>query len=156
MTRAYDHRRMNDRYDAWKAFWHKDQTVGVGLEIEHWEINNDLLKFRRGQKRGQIAVGVIVHANPAEVAYAYHHVLRMTEPLWACLLILFCSPDGPGLPPYDKPPPGRLTYAPLFGTPMNCASRPRRRLEHPTGCSAPRLSRQRSRPRKGDPECPRR
>lgn len=29
--------------------------VGVGVEIEKWDINNDLLKFWRSYTRGQIA-----------------------------------------------------------------------------------------------------
>jgi hypothetical protein len=100
MTADHDDRPINDRYDAWKAFPRGDGRVGVGVEIEHWEINNDLLKFRRGLARGQIIAGVIIHADPSEVAYAFEHSLRVAEPLWAGLPVLFCSAEGPGLPEY--------------------------------------------------------
>lgn len=79
LSAAYDNRPSNDRYDAWKVFDCENRRIGVGLEIEHWEIQNDLLKFLRGHSRGQIAAGVVLHANPSEVRYAYEHVLRMTE-----------------------------------------------------------------------------
>ena len=57
MTKAHDARVMNDRYDAWKAFDRATGQIGVGLEIEHWEINNDLLKFlgASGADRSQSA-----------------------------------------------------------------------------------------------------
>jgi hypothetical protein len=103
MTEEYDTRRINDRYDAWKAFHHEGRAVGVALEIERWQINNDLLKFVRGQARQQMAVGVILHADPAEVAYSYEHSIRMAAPLWQELPLVLCSPDGPGLPPYGLP-----------------------------------------------------
>jgi hypothetical protein len=112
MTPEYDDRPINDRYDAWKAFDLGNRPVGVAVEIEHWEINNDLLKFRRGRARGQIVVGVIIHGDPSEVAYAYEHCLRVAEPLWEGLAVLLCSPEGPGLPAYGLPPAKPKTYAP--------------------------------------------
>jgi hypothetical protein len=112
MTEAFDERPINDRYDAWKEFPSKRGNVGVGLEIEHWEINNDLLKFLRGQARGQIAAGVIIHADPREVAYAFEHCLRVAEPLWANLPVLLCAPDGPGLPDYGLPQVKPKVYSP--------------------------------------------
>jgi hypothetical protein len=113
MTADHDNRAINDRYDAWKAFDGAQGQVGVGLEIEHWEINNDLLKFLRGQARGQMVVGVIIHADPSEVAYAYEHCLRVAEPLWQDLPVLLCSPEGPGLPAYGLPPVQPRVYAPF-------------------------------------------
>ena len=103
MTQAFDDRPSNDRYDAWKAFLAGEGPIGIGLEIEGWEINNDLLKFLRGQARGQIAVGVILHADPSEIAYSVEHYLRMAEPLWAGLPLVLCAPDGSGLPSYGLP-----------------------------------------------------
>jgi hypothetical protein len=113
MTAAHDERRINDRYDAWKAFDRGSSRVGVAIEIEHWEVNNDLLKFRRGQERGQIIAGVVIHADPEEVCYAYEHCLKMAEPLWADLTVLFCSPEGPGLPAYGLKPVKALNYGPF-------------------------------------------
>jgi len=55
---------INDRYDLWKPFDLDDKRVGVAIEMERWEVWNDLLKFRRGMQRGQSAVGVILHDHP--------------------------------------------------------------------------------------------
>jgi hypothetical protein len=52
--------RINERYDALKFFDTPHGQVGVALEMEGWEILNDLLKFRRGVARGQNKIGVIL------------------------------------------------------------------------------------------------
>ena len=46
------------------------------------EVWTDLLKFRRGIQRHQIAVGVILHDNPANLYYVYHHLRLISEPLF--------------------------------------------------------------------------
>jgi hypothetical protein len=46
---------INERYDAFKFFEESGRQVGVAIEMEGWQINNDLLKFRRGFSRGRSA-----------------------------------------------------------------------------------------------------
>lgn len=87
-----------DRYDAWKAFSLGTDNVGVALEIERWEVWNDLLKFRRGIERGQIAAGVILHDNPESLEYVYNHLRMVSGALFAPLPVAFIAPRGPGLP----------------------------------------------------------
>ena len=57
----------------------------------------DLLKFRRGIHRGQIAAGVILHDNPANLAYVFEHLRLLSEPLFGDLPVLFIAPAGSGL-----------------------------------------------------------
>src|SRR5205807_106571 len=88
---------INDRYDALKFLPRKGHDVGVAVEIEPWQINNDLIKFWRGYARGQIAVGVLVQPDPATVRYCFDQMRLMTEPLFGHIPIAFLAPDGPGL-----------------------------------------------------------
>jgi hypothetical protein len=95
---AWDHLRGNERYDLCKRFELDGESVGVAIEIERWEIQNDLLKFRRGHHRGIIAAGVLLHDGPTNLAYCFEHLRHVSEPLFGHLPILFCAPTGPGLP----------------------------------------------------------
>ena len=71
----YDDLPINDRYDLWKSFeLDGGAQIGVAIEMERWEVWTDLLKFRRGIQRRQIAVGVILHDNSANLHYVYHHL----------------------------------------------------------------------------------
>ncbi len=80
----YDNLPINDRYDLWKSFeLDGGARIGVAIEMERWEVWTDLLKFRRGIQRHQIAVGVILHDNPANLYYVYHHLRLISEPLLA-------------------------------------------------------------------------
>ena len=44
---AHDDLPINERYDALAFFERDGEEVGVAVEMEDWEIYNDLLKFRR-------------------------------------------------------------------------------------------------------------
>jgi hypothetical protein len=101
---AYDPLPVNDRYDLWKAFDAEGETVGTGLEIEKWEVWNDLLKFRRGFDRGQIAAGIILRDNPANLRYVFDHLRLMTDAMFADVSILYAAPKGGGLPRTTPPP----------------------------------------------------
>jgi hypothetical protein len=94
---ALDALPVNDRYDALKFFRHDGGEVGVAVEIEPWQINNDLIKFWRGHARGQIAVGVLVQPDPDTVRYCFDQMRLLTEPLFGHVPIAFLAPDGPGL-----------------------------------------------------------
>jgi hypothetical protein len=101
---------INERYDALKFFEHDGAEVGVALEMEDWEIYNDLLKFRRGHQRGQIVAGVILQPDYATLQYCFQHMLKLNEPLVGHIPIAFVCARGPGLKePTDKKTP---TYAP--------------------------------------------
>jgi hypothetical protein len=89
--------RINERYDALKFFPTTNGEVGVALEMEGWEILNDLLKFRRGFERGQIAAGVILQPFYYDTYYCFEHMRHLNEPLFGHIPILFCCPRGPGL-----------------------------------------------------------
>jgi hypothetical protein len=88
---------INDRFDALKFFDSEGGQVGVALEIEGWEIHNDLLKFWRASTRGQIAAGVIVQPDPATLRYCHGQMRLMTAPLFGHIPIVFVAPDGEGL-----------------------------------------------------------
>lgn len=88
---------INERYDIWKPFEIDRERIGVAIEMERWEVWNDLLKFRRGIERGQIAVGVILHDNPASLSYVYDHLRLISEPLFGTLPVAFVAPEGDGL-----------------------------------------------------------
>lgn len=94
---AFDHLRGNERFDLFKAFEHDGSTIGVAIEIERWEIQNDLLKMRRGLERGLIGVGVILSDGPKHLAYCFDHLRLVSEPLFGEIPILFCAPAGPGI-----------------------------------------------------------
>src|ERR1051325_4122044 len=68
---AHDALPINERYDAFKIFHYRGHQVGVAVEMEDWQIANDLLKFRRGFERGQIAAGVIIQPSPETLIYCY-------------------------------------------------------------------------------------
>jgi hypothetical protein len=57
---------INERYDAFKFFEESGRQVGVAIEMEGWQINNDLLKFPRGFSRGQICAGVLLQPDLKE------------------------------------------------------------------------------------------
>lgn len=88
---------INERYDAFKFFEHDGQEVGVAIEMEDWQITNDLLKFRRGFHRGQIAAGVLLQPHYSVLSYCFQRVRRLNEPLFGDIPILFVCPRGPGL-----------------------------------------------------------
>jgi len=96
-TPAHDDLPINERYDTLKFFERDNEEVGVALEMEGWEIYNDLLKFRRGYERGQIGVAVILQPNYATVRYCFEHMRYLNEPLVGHIPILFVCPRGPGL-----------------------------------------------------------
>jgi hypothetical protein len=108
---ALDSLPINDRYDALKFFPHAGREVGVAVEIEKWDINNDLLKFWRGHTRGQIVVGVLVQDHPDTVRYCFDQMRLLTEPLFRHIPIAFLAPDGPGMKQPTIPKP--LKYAPF-------------------------------------------
>jgi hypothetical protein len=60
-------------------------------------VHRDLLNFRRGFERGQIAVGVIIQPNYRETYYCFEHFRYLNEPLCGESPILYCCPRGPGL-----------------------------------------------------------
>jgi hypothetical protein len=102
---------INERYDLYKVFDDTEAKVGVAIEIEKWEVWTDLLKFRRGLHRGQIAAGVILHDNPENLAYVFEHLRLLSEPLFGELPVVYCAPSGPGL---DNPvPSSNLVYRPF-------------------------------------------
>jgi hypothetical protein len=109
---AQAERQPNDRYDLFKVFQEDGRRIGVAIEIEDWEIQNDLLKFRRGAARGQIAVGVVLHPNESAMRYVFDHVRLLTEPLFADLPIAFLAPDGPGLERHE--PKRSPSYSPYL------------------------------------------
>jgi hypothetical protein len=94
LSSAYDALPINDRYDLWKVFETNRREVGVGIEIEKWEVWHDLLKFRRGYDRGQIVAGIILHDNPANLHYVYDHLRLVALRLFADIPILFAAPKG--------------------------------------------------------------
>jgi len=51
----------------------------VAIEIERWEIQNDLLKFRRGFARGLVAAGVILHDGPDHLRYCFEHLRHVND-----------------------------------------------------------------------------
>lgn len=107
----YDDLPINDRYDLWKSFELDGGTqIGVAIEMERWEVWTDLLKFRRGIQRRQIAVGVILHDNPANLHYVYHHLRLISEPLFSALPVMFAAPEGEGLE--TAAPPSSRRFAP--------------------------------------------
>jgi hypothetical protein len=113
-TSSLDHLPVNERFDSMKFF--QDGKVGVGVEIEKWDINNDLLKFWRSYTRGQIAVGVIIHPDPATLRYCFDQKRILTAPLLGTLPVVFIAPDGEGLAQhYEAKTP---TYGP-FPMPTN-------------------------------------
>jgi hypothetical protein len=93
----HDELPINERYDMWKPFELDGERIGVAVEMERWEVWNDLLKFRRGIERGQIAVGVILHDNPESLSYVYDHLRLISEPLFGMLPVAFVAPEGAGL-----------------------------------------------------------
>lgn len=93
----WDHLRINERYDLFKEFGSGDESAGVAIEIERWEIHNDLLKFRRGLNRGMIVAGVLLHDGPANLTYCFNHARHLSEPLFGDIPLVFCAPEGPGI-----------------------------------------------------------
>jgi hypothetical protein len=96
-SQALDALPINDRYDALKFFEAEGCEVGVAVEIEPWQVNNDLIMFWRGFQRGQIAVGVLIQPDPATVRYCFEQMRLLTEPLFGHVPITFMAPDGAGL-----------------------------------------------------------
>jgi hypothetical protein len=109
---AHDHLPINERYDAIKFFDHGDQQLGVAIEMEDWQIYNDLLKFRRGYERGQIGAGVILQQHFATLNYCFEHMLKLNEPLVGHIPILFVCARGPGLK--DPVAPQVKTFSPFL------------------------------------------
>jgi hypothetical protein len=88
---------INERYDAFKFFGAADREVGVALEMEGWQINDALLKFRRGHHRGQIVAGVLLQPDFFDLDYCFKHKRHLNEPLVGAIPIAFVCPRGPGL-----------------------------------------------------------
>lgn len=88
---------INERYDALKFFSRDGEEFGVAIEMEGWEIYNDLLKFRRGHQRGQIVAGVILQPDYATLRYCFEHMRHVNEPLVGHVPIAWVCPRGPGL-----------------------------------------------------------
>lgn len=109
---AHDDLPINERYDALKFFEVDGDEVGVAIEMEDWEIYNDLLKFRRGYERGQISAGVILQPHYATLRYCYEHMLKLNEPLVGHIPILFVCPRGPGLK--EPVPPKSRKFSPYL------------------------------------------
>ena len=105
----HDQLPVNDRFDLYKVFDYRKSKVGIAIEIERWEVWQDLLKFYRGHHRGQIAAGVILQDNPANLKYVFNHLRLLSGPLFEHLPIVFAAPIGPGLP--ESHPPTKQTYA---------------------------------------------
>jgi hypothetical protein len=107
----HDRLPINERYDLYKTFECNDRTsIGVAIEIERWEVWNDLLKFRRGLRRGQIAAGLLLHDNVSNLNYVYEHLRWLSEPLFGDLPVLYAAPRGPGLS--EEWHASRITYGP--------------------------------------------
>jgi hypothetical protein len=94
---SLDGRPMNERYDMLKFFALGGREVGIAIEMDNWMVHRDLLKFRRGFKRGQIAAGVIIQPNYGETHYCFEHFRLMNQPLFGKIPVLYCCPRGPGL-----------------------------------------------------------
>jgi hypothetical protein len=110
----HDHLPINEKYDAWKTFAHEGKQVGIAIELDPWKIWEDLLKFRRGLNRGQIAAGVIILDSPYHLRYCYEHMRHVCEPLFGEMPVLYTAADGPGLrQPPTKPPPRYRTPYPM-------------------------------------------
>jgi hypothetical protein len=103
---------INERYDLLKFFDVEGGRVGVAVEMNNWMVHRDLLKFRRGLARGQIAVGVILQPDYATTYYCWEHFRHLNEPLFGDLPVAYCCPRGPGL----KEPPARkkVKYRPYL------------------------------------------
>jgi hypothetical protein len=108
---------INERYDAFKFFEADEREVGVAIEMDNWMVHRDLLKFRRGFNRGQIAVGVVIQPNYHETHYCYEHFVPLNEPLFGEIPVLYCCPRGPGL----KEPRERSTRGKPFLMPKKTA-----------------------------------
>ncbi len=100
---------INERYDALKFFARDGEEIGIALEMEGWEIYNDLLKFRRGHARGQIVAGVILQPDYATLHYCFEHMRHLNEPLVGHIPILFVCARGPGLKEWTEPKRRTLT-----------------------------------------------
>jgi|SRR5581483_3432571 len=109
---THDNLPINERYDALKFFEVAGEEVGVAIEMEDWEIYNDLLKFRRGYERGQIGAGVILQPHYATLRYCYEHMLNLNEPFVGHIPILFVCARGPGLK--EPVQPKSRTFSPYL------------------------------------------
>jgi hypothetical protein len=101
----------NDSFDGWKVFQENGATFGIGVEIE-WDYKRvylDLLKLWRGQRGGQIRVGIIALRGPDTFHYAVHHQFALCRDLFGALSIAFCALDDPQLadPKYIQQLPPR-------------------------------------------------
>lgn len=99
---------INERYDLFKFIDKDEAQIGVAIEMDNWMVHRDLLKFRRGFERGQIAVGAIIQPNYRETYYCFEHFRLLNEPLFSQIPILYCCPRGPGL--REPPAQRRLKY----------------------------------------------
>ncbi len=113
----FDSRPINERYDVFKFFKANGDEVGVAIEMDNWMVHRDLLKYRRGFERGQIAVGVVIQPNYRETYYCYEHFRPLNEPLFGEIPVLYCCPRGPGL----REPPVRSTRGKPFLMPGKIA-----------------------------------
>jgi len=77
----YDNLPINERFDLFRVVSDDHgSTYGVGVEIEQWEIQNDLLKIRRAIQRRQIGVGAVILGSASNLDYVVSH-LPVNEPL---------------------------------------------------------------------------
>jgi hypothetical protein len=112
-----DGKPINERYDMLKFFVLGGREVGVAIEMDNWMVHRDLLKFRRGFRRGQIAAGVIIQPDYGETHYCFEHFRPLNEPLFGKIPIVYCCPRGPGL----KEPTVRRTQGKPFLMPKRKA-----------------------------------
>lgn len=90
----------SDSFDGWKVFSDSaDTRFGVAVEVEwRWEsVKSDLLKFWRGQRSGQIAVGIVVLRGPDSFEYVVEHVYALYRELIPDLRVIFCALDATDL-----------------------------------------------------------
>jgi hypothetical protein len=125
----YDDLPINDRYDLWRTFEVGDTPIGVAIEIERWEVSGDLLKFRRGIERGQIAVGVVLHDCPDTLAYVYQHVRLISGPLLSEIPVAFAAPEGAGLAGPRPPSQRHFSRYPMPTDPDGASQRPLTRAD---------------------------
>jgi hypothetical protein len=107
----HDGKSINERYDMLKFFETRSGEVGVAIEMDNWMVHRDLLKFRRGFERGQIAAGVVIQPDYYDTHYCYEHFLALNEPLFGEIPVVYCCPRGPGL---REPPVRSRKYGPFL------------------------------------------
>jgi hypothetical protein len=89
-----------DSFDGLKSFVDgSGRHFGVAVEIQWvWQgIYNDLLKFWRGARGGQAAIGIEVLRGPDAFNYIVHHVFALYQELLPDLRVVFCALEAADL-----------------------------------------------------------